>query len=317
MRVLMVFLILAAVVATASAGGNPAVRCYIDFDHPNRVHTISPEPGTTVDAYICLDFLDMGMTGLSFRLTDVMSECPGVFSSYSFENLLAGGITVGDPLVGGCSVAAPECTGPGTVCVGVVHFEYVDGDCCIKVEDHINVPRWVVDCSDPGVLDLYRTGCHGSVGSACCPSSEDCMDVRCEPQGPENPSHPPTYWYDVGVGYLESVSSFRVRVEDPDPANYTNWVAPYQWSYGLEQEGDETWAVWRQTAIALYSGFRFQFDHSGLPTWSHWELQSWTGTIRSADMPAGVDGCGYRVHVPAAATPVEQASWGTIKALFR
>ena len=317
MRVLTVFLILAATVATTSAGWNPDVRCYIDFDPPNRAHTISPEPGATVDAYICLDYMDMGMTTLSFRLTDVMSECPGVFSSYSFENLLPGGITVGDPLsLVGCTVAAIECTGPGQVCVGVVHLEYVDGDCCIAVEDHVDFPRWVVDCHEPGLVDYYRTGCHGSVGSACCPRGESCTDVRCEPQGPDNPSHPPTYWYDVALGYWDMMYSFRVRVEDPNPDNYTNWVAPDNMTYGLEQEGDETWAVWRQSGPGVHYGFRFQFDHASLPTWGHWEL-SGRSTIRSAGMPAGVDGCGYRVHVPAAMSATEPKTWSTIKALYR
>ena len=318
MKVLMVFLILIAAVATAGAGWNPEVRCYIDFDPPNQVHTISPDPGSTVDAYICVDFLDMGLTALSFRLTDVMSDCPGVFSSYSFENLLPGGLTVGDPLsYEGCTVAAIECTGPGAVCVGVVHLEYVGGDCCILLEDHRDYPRWVGDCNDPALLDFYRTGWHGSIGTACCPRGESGMDVRCEPQGPENPSHPPTYWYDVELGYMDVMYWFRVRVDDPNPDSYTNWVAPEEWTYGLEQEGDETWAAWRNGGTGLYHGFRFQFDHPSLPTWSHWELFWSSGTTRSADMPAGVDGCGYRVHVPAAMSATEQKTWSTIKALYR
>lgn len=321
MRALTVFLITAAVVATANAGGNPEVRCYVDFDPPNKMHMISPEAGTTVDAYICLDALEMGVTCLSFRLTDVMSQCPGVFSSHSFENLLLGGITVGDPFsYSGVTVCGTECAGPGGVCVAVVHLEYVDGECCIEIEDHGDFPRWVVDCNDPGQLDYYEIGWHGSVGGACCPLGESGLDVRCEPQGSGNPSHPPTYWYDVQIAFMEVMYDFRVRVYDPNPDNYTNWVAPEEWTFGLEQDEDGLWAAWHHGPWGSYHGFRFQFDHPNPATWGHWEYHGYLGnpyTVRSADMPPGADGCGYRVHVPEGTSAAEQTTWGTIKALYR
>jgi len=74
----------------ALAGGNPGVRVYIDFDPPNYVHSVSPEPYSTVDAYICLDNLGIGMTSVSLALTDLAGEYPGLCPEPSFTYLLPG-----------------------------------------------------------------------------------------------------------------------------------------------------------------------------------------------------------------------------------
>ena len=68
-----------ALACSANAGGNPNVRVYIDFDPPNYVHETTPEPYATVEAYVCMDHLDSGMTTISFRVTDFVAEFPGVF----------------------------------------------------------------------------------------------------------------------------------------------------------------------------------------------------------------------------------------------
>jgi hypothetical protein len=80
-----------SILAAASAawsGGNPDVRIYIDFDPPNYVHECTPEPYQTFNAYVCLDQLDSGMIAVSFRLNDVMVDCPGVFAPPQWVPLL-------------------------------------------------------------------------------------------------------------------------------------------------------------------------------------------------------------------------------------
>ena len=70
---------------TASAGGNPDVRIYIDFDPPNYVHSIEPELYTTITACVCLDSLAEGMTCVSLRMNDMFEDCPGVFAPPSWQ----------------------------------------------------------------------------------------------------------------------------------------------------------------------------------------------------------------------------------------
>ena len=97
-----------------------------------------------------------------------------------------------------------------------------------------------------------------------------------------------------------------------------------------EQIGDELWVTWCAPTWenGLWGGpVRFGFDHPGVPAWGHWML-SGAGGSAACDPLVGVsatssefsdrpDGYGYRVHVPVAVTPVEPATWGTIKALYR
>ncbi|MBI4717150.1 MAG: hypothetical protein HY763_05040 [Planctomycetes bacterium] len=132
--------------------------------------------------------------------------------------------------------------------------------------------------------------------------------VVCEPQGGNNPFHPVTYWYDsTFVGYCD----FHVRVYDPNPANYTNWVAPPAWVTSVHQlPNGEWWASWWDPTAgcqnALFAPFRFSFDHPNPSTWG-----DWTVTTGNTDDPYNQtadaswnhttlpDGYGYRVHVPA------------------
>lgn len=79
-------------VSSAQAGGNPGARIYIDFDPPNYVHSISPEPYSAVEAYICVDNLGAGLTCVSFALTDLEVEHPGMCVAPSFIRLLPGSL---------------------------------------------------------------------------------------------------------------------------------------------------------------------------------------------------------------------------------
>jgi hypothetical protein len=162
------------VAAPAFAGGNPNVRAYIDFDPPNHVHAVEPELYTEVDVYVCLDNVDLGVTSVSLRLSDIEEECPGVFSSPpQYEMLWPGNLQLYDPF-SGMTIFSQECL------QDVLQYPpfrlslfYLGGSCCIRILDHPDYPRWVVDCSEPyGQLDYYCVLAHGSVGGAPCPPGD-------------------------------------------------------------------------------------------------------------------------------------------------
>jgi hypothetical protein len=92
MNRLLVLGLVVLLAGSAHAGGNPGVRIYIDFDPPNYMHSISPEPYSDVEAYICLDNLGIGMINVSFALTDLEAEYPGLCNPPSFTRLLVGSL---------------------------------------------------------------------------------------------------------------------------------------------------------------------------------------------------------------------------------
>jgi len=185
-QLLAVCLILVFAVA-AYAGNNPQVYAYISFDPAGDPlqNAVSPAPYTTVDAYICLGCVEGGMTVMSFKLNDAMTECPGVIATQAFVNLLPGNLAIGNPFGDlvepgssndGVTVASTECMLMDPVIVGYGSYFYLGGACCISILDHGKVEwaRWVVDCQDPGVVDLYCLAGHGSIGGGACPDPEEC-----------------------------------------------------------------------------------------------------------------------------------------------
>jgi hypothetical protein len=57
---------------------------------------------------------------------------------------------------------------------------YLGGDCSLEIVDHLEYPRWVVDCSDPGEVDYYCVYMNGSIGEAVAPAG-DCPGTPVEP----------------------------------------------------------------------------------------------------------------------------------------
>jgi hypothetical protein len=164
-------------ISLANAGGNPDVKGFIDFDPPNRVHEISAEPYTTVNAYICFGDLDVGLLGACFRINDVLAECPGVVASAGFTNTV-GGFTVGD-VFEGIVVTALDCQGPPDANLGYLEIFYLGGECCVQLLDHPEYPRWAMDCGNPVEEDYYCVLSHGSIGGAACPDG-DCGSTPVE-----------------------------------------------------------------------------------------------------------------------------------------
>jgi hypothetical protein len=176
MKNLLAILVIAAMAVTATAGLNPQVTGYISFDPAGDPlqNAVAPAPYTTVNAYFCLGCIEGGMTTVSFLLNNAMADCPGVMATQSFVNLMPGDLAIGNAFSGGITIASTECMTMDPVIVGYGTYFYLGGACCIQLLDHADYPRWVVDCQEPGQVDYYCLGGHGSVGGAVSPEGEVC-----------------------------------------------------------------------------------------------------------------------------------------------
>ncbi len=172
-RLLIVGMVL-AMASLAFAGGNPNVKAYVSFDQTGggaEIHQCDMTMYVGFNAYFCFSDLDMGLTVVSFMINNPMVECPGLFASQSFTNLMD--IIVGDPFTG-MSLASTTCR-PGPVeVVGYLNlFPIAVGDCCVVILDDPDFPRWVVDCTTPnGEVDFYGVLSNGTIGAADCPPGD-------------------------------------------------------------------------------------------------------------------------------------------------
>jgi hypothetical protein len=140
-----------------------------------------------------------------------------------------------------------------------------------------------------------------------CPAIPEIDTVVCEPQGGNNPVHPPTYWYDVTPGGGTGRCDFHVQTFDSVAGNYSNWVEPAGWLHAVHKVGTQWWVSWWDPTCtnAIYSTFRFQFDNNNPSVWSDWVTTN-SGTNdpnngqvdSTANHAADPDGYGWHVHVP-------------------
>ena len=180
MKWLLVAGLIVLLVSTAHAGSNPDVRIYIDFDPPNYVHGVAPEPYEMFDAYVCMDQVGGGVMTVSFRVTDLMLEYPGMVGTQSWTQLFPGQLPICWPWSDwGSTIYSEECMTEeeGPVLVGYLSYFYLGyGSGCLEILDHADYPRWVVDCGEPGEVDLYCVLAHGSINGGACPDG-DCPAV--------------------------------------------------------------------------------------------------------------------------------------------
>lgn len=177
---------------------------------------------------------------------------------------------------------------------------YPDGSCGTAT---------AANCTQAGGTYLGDgTTCFGdSNGNGMDDACEALDVVHCEPQGGQNPTHPPTYWYDVTPGSVAGLCNFHVKVYDSILTNYSNWVAPAGWSHTLHKVGSDWYVSWYDPGcgVPITSTFRFQFDNNNPSIWSDW-VTTFSGTSdptngvldNSANHVGEVDGLGYRIHVP-------------------
>jgi hypothetical protein len=182
LRHILIALLFVCLAATAQAGDNPAVYAYISFspDGAEADSIATPAPYTTVNAYVCIAWVQGGMTTISFAINNLLAQCPGVMATQAFTNLMPGNLAIGDPFVGGVTIASTECMTDWVVVIGSVDCFYLGGDCCIEILDHAEYPRWVVDCNDPGLIDYYCLKNHGRVQGTGPPTCVTTLDWPCE-----------------------------------------------------------------------------------------------------------------------------------------
>jgi len=66
----------------------------------------------------------------------------------------------------GVTVPTYDCVSSDPVSLGYMSIFYLGGECSLEILDHVEYPRWVVDCSDPGEIDQYCVYMNGSIGGA-------------------------------------------------------------------------------------------------------------------------------------------------------
>mgnify|MGYP001025392802 FL=1 len=168
MRMVATAMLVMTMAAVSVFAGNPDARVYIDFDPPNYVHERLPALYSVVEAYICADQLSGGAMSISLRMEDPEQQCAGVVDLVAWEFLLPAPITPPPaPWDGpGTTLGSTECFGPGPVPLGKISLLYLGGECGLEILDHVDYPRWVVDCEDPPGVDDYCVLSNGSIGGA-------------------------------------------------------------------------------------------------------------------------------------------------------
>ncbi|HYW68874.1 MAG TPA: hypothetical protein VE960_04655 [bacterium] len=195
MRIAIVLVAVLLAASVSSANPSPAWPVlFIDFDEDGLpdgdpvVDYIAPAPYTNISAYVGLSCTGTTpydtFSAVSFGLNDIAAEYPGMAVLVTFENLMPGDLSVGDPFDGGITIATGDCVTTSCVFLGRVDFFYLGGWCCIEIRDHTDYPRWVVDCQDPGQVHYYCVGNNGSVGGATCAPGEDCGFYPCDNASP-------------------------------------------------------------------------------------------------------------------------------------
>ena len=98
MRICFVAVALLASFASAVASQNPDVFVYVDFDPPNRVHRVDPQPYDIISAYLMIDCVPNGFRAICFAVhvqDTLVAVNPAVscfvmlFVSYGFHPIVA------------------------------------------------------------------------------------------------------------------------------------------------------------------------------------------------------------------------------------
>jgi len=146
---------------------------YVDFDGESQYCSdvesrIDPPVPAEVSAYIGITPHEGGYPGLttvSFRLSDLIMDCPGVVAYQSFTCLMPGGLMIGDPFddvgVTVSSTTPIDLTHRDVFYIGQVDFLYIGGACDLLILDHADYPRWVVDSWDE--VYPYCVWSHGGI----------------------------------------------------------------------------------------------------------------------------------------------------------
>ena len=175
MRRFVILLVALLLAHAAVADQNPDIRVYLDFDPPNEVNRIDPEPGTIFDVYVVLDCFGPGggTRGLSLAFERT-------FDGYVLDQTsLLGGVEVGDvedPYIGWAYVAGADCVYPGAgglVVTGYVTYYYAGEPGHIRVLRTEFEQGLTLDCNVD--VDYYCIAGHAGVGMDAPPGESGCV----------------------------------------------------------------------------------------------------------------------------------------------
>ena len=282
-----------------------------------------------VDGPICdVHFWGFNIQGITRRGAPGCVEDPMTFEINFYEDVPArrGALTMPGPLVCSYTVTLSGVdTGLTYGLWPLYAYETQLAPCCDMSTGWVSIQG----ISDPScwfyvVSSNDGDGLHwrNSVGSwmleywdvAVCLTPQACPPedgVVCEPQGGDQPVHPPTYWYEVTEpGFCD----FHVRVFDPDPCHYSNWVSPAYWLHDVHEVDGAWWASWwdpsGQCLYPVMDCFTFGFDNDSPSVWGDWTITIGNSPDpydmvqdSSSNHTGEADGYGYRVHVPSGPDP--------------
>lgn len=168
MRTLVLTLLAALVAATAFAGQNPDIRCYVTMDQADTIFADPVAPANAIkNVYLCFDTFGTGggLTAVSLTLD---FQCSGFVAGSADVTIFApGALTViggPDDLVNGWVIGAGQCVTPnasGVVCVAMIPWFYTGtpGDIVI-LEGSEGFAT--VDCNTD--IDLFTVRSNGALG---------------------------------------------------------------------------------------------------------------------------------------------------------
>jgi len=154
---------------------NSDAQMWVSFDWGcNLECVVWPDPGELIQSNVVLDNAGVGMSSIAFRL----SLTSGMSTAPVFENLLPGGLSVGEWDTG-IVLYTEQCVADMPIPVARLSFTYTGSPGDILIQDHPEFPRWVVDCSETGEVDYYCVESHGGVGRE--PEPGDCPETIVDP----------------------------------------------------------------------------------------------------------------------------------------
>jgi hypothetical protein len=193
MKYILTAVALVALCVPAFAQGlNPTAKMFVHVtdgatpveptDNATVVNTHTPAAYSTVRAYIGVTDCT-GFSSLVFRLNDALVGYPGVVATQGFVNLLPGNLAIGNAFGNGLGdsgdgiTLATACAEGPFVLAGYAEYFYLGGDFTVEILDHNNQINdwegWIVDCQEPGQVDMWCVWLNGAIGAATPPAGDE------------------------------------------------------------------------------------------------------------------------------------------------
>jgi hypothetical protein len=182
-HIVAVLLVVVLAVGVSAAGQNPDCKVFVTFadtsamNYAALTNRLDPAAYTAFDAYFgILDYYCFTAVSFKVGVTAGMSS-PGAYDNLMPSGLYIGGFEEGTTAVS--SEALYSATEGPFYLFAVGHYFYLDSPGEIKILDHPDFPRWVVDGEDH--TNYYCVWRNGGVGMDAAVVEEECFgDVPVE-----------------------------------------------------------------------------------------------------------------------------------------